>query len=77
MNLYDNYYNRQANNLANLLNTSNTLYNYITGINTGSQNNANSVSNYNLEKAKVDNAATAANNALYSSIANTVASSAL
>jgi hypothetical protein len=77
MNLYDNYYNRQANNLANLLNTSNTLYNYITGINTGSQNNAHNVSSYNLEKAKVDNAATAANNALYSSIANTVASSAL
>ena len=75
--LYDNYYNRQANNLSNLLNTSNTLYNYITGINTGSQNNAHNVSSYNLEKAKVDNAATAANNALYSSIANTVASSAL
>ena len=52
--LYDNYYNRQANNLANLLNTSNTLYNYITGVNTGSQNLANNVSNYNLDKAKFD-----------------------
>jgi hypothetical protein len=75
--LYDNYYNRQANNLSNLLNTSNALYNYITGVNTGSQNLANNVSNYNLSKAQVDNAATAANNALYSGIANTVASAAL
>jgi hypothetical protein len=75
--LYDNYYNRLANNLSNMLNTSNALYNYITGINTGSQNNANNVSNYNLEKTKVDNAATAANNALYSGIANTVAGIAL
>lgn len=51
MNLYDNYYNRQANNLSNLLNTSNTLYNYITGVNTGSQNLANNVSNYNFAKS--------------------------
>jgi hypothetical protein len=65
MNLYDNYYNRQANNLSNLLNTSNTLYNYITGINTGSQNLANNVSNYNLSKAQVDN-----NSNLWNSIAN-------
>lgn len=56
MNLYDNYYNRQANNLSNLLNTSNTLYNYITGINTGSQNNANNVSNYNLQQAQMNKA---------------------
>lgn len=75
--LYDNYYNRMNNNLSNMLNTSNALYNYITGVNTGSQNNANNVSNYNLEKTKVDNAATAANNALYSGIANTVAGIAL
>lgn len=75
--LYDNYYNRLNNNLSNLLNTSNTLYNYITGINTGSQNNANNVSNYNLQKAQIDNAATAANNALYSGIANSAASIAL
>ena len=66
MNLYDNYYNRQANNLSNLLNTSNTLYNYITGVNTGSQNLANNVSNYNLQKAQLDN-----NNSLWNSIANT------
>lgn len=75
--LYDNYYNRLANNLSNMLNTSNTLYNYITGVNTGSQNNANNVSNYNLNKTQIDNAATAANNALYSGIANSVASIAL
>lgn len=66
MDLYDNYYNRQANNLSNLLNTSNTLYNYITGINTGSQNLANNVSNYNLQKAQADN-----NSNLWNSIANT------
>lgn len=74
LNLYDNYYNRLQNNLSNMLNTSNNLYNWITGINTGSQNNANNVSNYNLNKAQLDNAATAANNALYSGIANTAAS---
>lgn len=66
MNLYDNYYNRQAQNLANLLNTSNTLYNYITGVNTGSQNLANNVSNYNLAQAQANN-----NNALWGSLANT------
>lgn len=67
--LYDNYYNRQANNLSNLLNTSNALYNYITGVNTGSQNLANNVSNYNLQKAQVND-----NSALWNSIAKTAGS---
>ena len=69
LSLYDNYYNRLANNLSNMLNTSNTLYNYMTGVNTGSQNLANNVSNYNLQKAQLDN-----NSALWNSIANTAGS---
>ncbi len=56
-NLYDSYYNRQANNLSNLLNTSNTLYNYISGLNNSSQSNANSVSSYNLNKFYADQTA--------------------
>lgn len=55
-NLYDNYYNRQAQNLANSLNVNNALYNYITGVNTGSQNNANNVSSYNLSQSQLNNA---------------------
>lgn len=75
--LYDNYYNRQANNLANSINAANAIYNYITGINTGSQNNANNVSNYNLNRVAANNAATANNNALYGQLASTVGSTAL
>lgn len=71
--LYDSYYNRQANNLANSQNVLNNLYSYITGVNTGSQNNANNVSNYNLNATQLNNAATAQNNALYAQIANTAA----
>lgn len=56
MDLYDNYYNRQANNLSNLLNTQNALYNYITGVNQGSQNLSNAVSNHNMEAYKADQA---------------------
>jgi hypothetical protein len=59
LDLYDNYYNRQANNLANLLNTSNTLYNYMTGVNSGAQTQANNVNNYALNKTQMDNAAAA------------------
>lgn len=68
MNLYDNYYNRQAQNLSNLLNTSNTLYNYLTGINTGSQTLSNNVSNYNLAKWQAEQAANN-NSGLWGSIA--------
>lgn len=70
MNLYDNYYNRQANNLSNLLNTSNALYGYITGVNQGSQGNSQNVSNYNLEKYKAEQQAKAANNAMWGQLAN-------
>lgn len=73
MDLYDNYYNRQSNNLSTLLNTSNNLFNLMSGVNTGSQNNANNVSNYNLNKTQIDNAATAANNAMYAQLASSIA----
>lgn len=72
-NLYDQYYNRQAQNLANMLNTSNTIYNYLTGLGTGAQNQANNVSNYNLAQTQVNNAATQQNNAMYAGMANTLA----
>lgn len=75
--LYDNYYNRQANNLANSINAANAIYNYITGINTGSQNNANNVSDYNLNRVAANNAATANNNALYGQLGSTIASTAM
>jgi hypothetical protein len=65
-NLYDSYYNRLSNNLSNYANTLNNLYSYITGVNSGSQNNANNVSNYNLQRAQVNN-----NNSLWNSLANT------
>lgn len=57
-NLYDTYYNRQSNNLANLLNTSNTLYDYIMGLNSASAGNTNAVNNYSLAKYKIDNPTT-------------------
>lgn len=69
--LYDNYYNRQANNLSNLLNTSNTLYNYITGVNSGSQQNSKNVSDYNLSKWQAEQNA---NNAMWGNLMNTGAS---
>lgn len=75
--LYDSYYNRQANNLANYQNVLNNLYSYITGVNTGSQNNANNVSNYNLNKVGLNNAATQQNNALYATMAQQLAGLAL
>lgn len=63
--LYDSYYNRQANNLSNLLNTSNALYNYVTGVNTGGLNNTGAVNNFNLGAAGINN------NGLWSSLSNT------
>lgn len=67
--LYDNYYNRQANNLANLLNTSNTLYNYLTGVNAGSQGQAQNYNNFNLDRYKTQ---VAAQGNLYDALSNTV-----
>ena len=73
MDLYDNYYNRQANNLSNLLNTSNALYNYMTGVNSGAQSQANNINNYALSKAQTDNAANANNTALNATLASSLA----
>ena len=49
-NLYDSYYNRQANNLSNLLNTSNALYDYMTGVMGMSRGDSQAINNYNLQK---------------------------
>lgn len=73
VNLYDAYTNQLNNNLANYQNVLSNLYNYITGVNTGAQNQANSVSQYNLAQAQANNAATQQNNALYAGLANTIA----
>jgi len=54
--LYDNYYNRQANNLSNLLNTSNNLYNYMTGVSNLSNSANNNVNSYNQWKYQQDSA---------------------
>ena len=53
--LYDSYYNRQSNNLSNLLNTSNALYDYMTGTTSLSKNDTNALNQYNLAKYKLDN----------------------
>ena len=68
--LYDSYYNRQSSNLSNLLNTSNTLYDYITGLNSASQQNTNAVNNYNLGKYRLENAGTGSNSSIGSLIGN-------
>ena len=59
--LHDSYYNRQSNNLANLLNTSNTLFDYMTGLNNASLNNANAINNYELAKYKLANSNSGSN----------------
>lgn len=64
--LYDNYYNRNVNNLQNAMNTSNNLYNYMTGITGANQNQSNAVSNHEMEAYKADQAAKAA---MYSGLA--------
>jgi hypothetical protein len=53
--LYDDYYNRQSNNLANLLNTSNNLYNYMSGLNANSGTNSNNVNSYNMARTQYNN----------------------
>lgn len=65
-NLYDSYTNRLNTNLANYQNTLNNLYNYITGVNSGAQNQANNVSNYNLSQAQLNNSN---NSALWNNLA--------
>lgn len=63
MNLYDQYYNRQVNNLGQLLNTSNQLYNYMAGITGKNQVDTNNVNNFNL-------ANTTNNSGLFNTLAN-------
>lgn len=55
-NLYDSYTNQLSNNLSNYRNVISDLYNYITGVNTGAQNQANNVNNYNLAQVSTNNA---------------------
>jgi hypothetical protein len=71
MNLYDSFYNRQANNLSNLLNTSNDIYNYITGINSGALANSNAVNQHNMAAYQAEQAA---KSAMFSGLANAVGS---
>ena len=75
-NLYSNYTNYIANNLANNQNVLSQLFNMITGVNTGAQNQANNVSDYNLNRTAANNAATANNNALYGALASQIGSTA-
>ena len=67
VNLFDNYYNRQANNLSALQNTANNIYNYITGINSGALNTSNAVNQHNMAAWQAEQAANAQ---LFGSLAN-------
>lgn len=55
--LQDSYYNRQVNNLSNSLNSQNTLYNWITGLNNAAMGNSQAVSNYNMQAYQAEQAA--------------------
>jgi hypothetical protein len=74
LDLYDNYYNRLNNNLSNMLNTSNTLYNYMAGVTGANQNLANAVNNHALGKAQAENNSN--NGSLWASLANTIGNTA-
>ena len=77
VNLFDNYYNRQANNLSALQNTASNIYNYITGINSGALNTSNAVNQHNMAAWQAEQAANAQ---LFGSLANaagTIAGAAL
>lgn len=71
-NLMDSYYNRNANNLANYQNVLSSLYNYITGVNTGAQNQANHVSNYQLGQAQLNNSSNSNIGSLIGGVGNLV-----
>lgn len=72
--LYDNYYNRQGNNLSNLLNISNNLYNQMAGTTNASNQQSNAVSQYNLNKWQQEQAA---QQAMFNSIMQTAGAIAL
>jgi hypothetical protein len=59
-NLYDNYYNRQVNNLTNALNSQNALYSWITGLNNAAMNNSKNVSDHEMQAYQAEQAANAA-----------------
>lgn len=71
--LYDSYYNRQANTLSNNQNVLNNLYSYITGLNSGAMQNTNQVNDYNKWKYQMDMANQQANNALWGQLAGAAA----
>ena len=71
--LYDSYYNRQANTLSNNQNVLNNLYSYITGLNSGAMQNTNQVNDYNKWKYQMDMANNQANNALWGQLAGAAA----
>lgn len=74
--LYDSYYDRMSNNLSNYQNVLSNLYNYITGVNTGAQNQANSVSDYNLRRTAVNNGSNSDIGSMVGGIGNLVGNSA-
>lgn len=71
MDLYDNYYNRQQNNLSNMLNTSNALFDYMTGATSGSRADTNSVNQYNMQAWQQEQAN---KNALFNSLMSAASS---
>lgn len=54
--LYDSYYNRLNNNLSSYQNTLNSLYGYITGINSAAANQGKALNDYNYQKTLYNNA---------------------
>lgn len=54
--LYDSYYNRLSNNLSNYQNTLNSLYGYITGINSAAANQGKALNDYNYNRVLYNNA---------------------
>lgn len=74
LNLYNNYRNNLLSNLSSLQGVGNTLYNYMTGVNSGSQAQAGNLNQYNLNKTQIDNANN--NSGLFNTIANGIGSAA-
>ena len=72
-NLYDNYYNRQVNNLTNALNSQNALYSWITGLNNAAMNNSKNVSDHEMQAYQAEQAANAQ---LWSGLAQAAAAAA-
>lgn len=69
--LYDNYYNRQANNLSANTNTLSTLYNWITGLNNSALGTTSAVNNHNMQ---VYQANQSASSGLWGNLAKSVGS---